>query len=263
MEIPPTGDTRVLITATVNRAHHNDEPGNMPGINSLFEDLYIDVRRQEKRVYSDCELMFLPDIDPSHIHYKEWQTRKHSSQRLINYLSKKSKPLNILEVGCGNGWLSSKLSAIKNTEVIGLDINHIEIMQAQRVFKKDNLEFVCDSFSPELFDGIKFDIILFAASIQYFPSVKNILQNTFKCLAASGEIHIMDSPFYNPDDISGAMVRAKEYFAMLDCPEMAGYYFYHSLNKLKQFKYKILANPAGILNLIGKKDTFYWISVTN
>lgn len=235
----------------------------MPGINPDFEDLYIDVRRLEKRVYSDCELMFLPDIDPSHIHYKEWQTRKRSSKKLINYLSKKNKPLNILEVGCGNGWLSSKLSSIKNSEVIGLDINHIEIGQAQRVFKKDNLEFVCDSFSPESFEGIKFDIILFAASLQYFPSVKNTLQNAVKCLAAKGEIHIMDTPFYNTGDIDGAMQRAKEYFAMLDCPEMADYYFYHSLNKLKQFNCKILANPAGILNRISKKDAFYWISVTN
>jgi ubiquinone/menaquinone biosynthesis C-methylase UbiE len=247
----------------VNIAHHDNEPGNMPGINPDFEDLYIDVRRLEKRVYSDCELMFLPDIDPSHIHYKEWQTRKHSSQRLINYLSKKDKRLNILEVGCGNGWLSSKLSAIKNTEVIGLDINHIEIRQAQRVFKKDNLEFVCDGFSPELFDGIKFDVILFAASIQYFPSVKNILQNTFKCLTANGEIHIMDTPFYDPDDINSAMIRAKEYFTMLDCPEMAAYYFYHSLSMLKPFNYRILANPGGIINRISKKDAFYWISVTN
>ena len=263
MEIPATGDPGFLITRAVNIAYHNREPGNEQESNSVFEDLYIDVRRQEKRVYSDCQLMFLPDIDPSHIHYKEWQTRKHSSQKLINYLSKKNKPLNILEVGCGNGWLSSKLSAIKNTEVIGLDINHIEIRQAQRVFKKDNLEFVCDSFSPELFDGVKFDIVLFAASIQYFPSVKSVLQNAFKCLAAKGEIHIMDTPFYNPRDIDSAIQRAKEYFAVLDCPEMAAYYFYHSLSKLKQFNYKILANPAGILNRISKKDVFYWISVTN
>lgn len=235
----------------------------MPVMNSVFEDLYIDVRRQEKRVYSDCELMFLPDIDPSHIHYKEWQIRKHSSQRLINYLSKKNKPLNILEVGCGNGWLSSKLSSIKNAEVTGLDINHAEIRQAERVFKKDCLKFVCDSFKPELFEGKKFDIILFAASLQYFPSVKNILQNAFKCLAPRGEIHIMDTPFYNPADVDGAMLRAKDYFALLECPEMAAYYFYHSLNKLKQFNYKILANPAGIINRISKKDAFYWVSVTN
>ncbi len=202
MEIQAAGDTGFLIRAAVNIAHHNMESGNGQESNSVFEDLYIDVRRQEKRVYSDCELMFLPDVDPSHIHYKEWQTRKHSSQRLINYLSKKNKPLNILEIGCGNGWLSSKLSSILNSNVIGLDINRCEIRQAERVFKKDNLEFVCrQSFGPELFEGVKFDIILFAAAIQYFPSVKSTLQNAFKCLAANGEIHIMDTPFYNPDDL--------------------------------------------------------------
>jgi 2-polyprenyl-3-methyl-5-hydroxy-6-metoxy-1,4-benzoquinol methylase len=103
--------------------------------NDGFADLYIDMRNKEKRFLSDCKVMFLPDIDENHVHYKEWRIRKQSSQRLIDYLKTKNKPLNILEVGCGNGWLSAKLHTISGAKVTGIDVNEPEIQQAQRVFK--------------------------------------------------------------------------------------------------------------------------------
>ena len=247
----------------MNKAQYHTESDDLPGSNSEFEDLYMDVRRLEKRVFSDNELMFLPDIDPSHIHYHEWQMRKRSSQRLITYLTKKNKPLKILEIGCGNGWLSSKLSSIENTKVIGLDVNQVEILQANRVFKKNNLEFVCGNFNAGILGETEFDIVLLAAAIQYFPSVNSILKNTLDCLSENGEVHIMDTPFYNPKEIDSAKQRAKSYFAMLGYPEMAAYYFYHSLNDIKKFNYKILLNPGNIINRISKKQAFYWMAVTH
>jgi len=173
-------------------------------LNPTFEDLYIDVRRREKRVLSDSQVMFLPDIDRAHIYHKEWEIRKRSVQKLISYLEKKNTPLKIMEVGCGNGWLSSKLSAIPNTGVVGLDVNEIEIAQAKRLFKKDNLEFVWDSFDPTRYIQQKFDIIIFAASIQYFESLKTILRNALSCLSPNGEIHIIDSHFYKPAKVVDA-----------------------------------------------------------
>ena len=244
-------------------ANFDNESSDMQETNSVFEDLYHEVRRREKRLYSDGQLMFLPDVDPSHVHFKEWQVRKRSSQKLLAYLAKKNMPLNILEIGCGNGWLSSRLSSIKNSKVIGLDINELEILQAKRVFKKDNLEFICDSFNPGIFHGTKFDVILFAASLQYFPSVNQILRSALTCLKGNGEIHIMDTPFYNPGEIADAMLRAKEYFAMLNCPEMAAYYFYHTVKNLKLFNYRVLANPASLVNRLSKRQGFYWIAVTH
>jgi ubiquinone/menaquinone biosynthesis C-methylase UbiE len=187
---------------------------------SDFADLYIDVRYKEKRVLSDGQVMFLPDIESNHVHFKEWQTRKRSAQRLIDYLTAKNKPLNILEIGCGNGWLSSKLLTIKGSKVTGLDINEPEIMQAKRVFQKDNLQFICGSFNPEMFLIERFDIILFAASIQYFPSVKSILEHAFLCLNKNGEVHIMDTNFYKPNEVADAAKRTEEYYEMLGYPEI-------------------------------------------
>jgi len=230
---------------------------------STFEDLYISVRRKERRIVSDGELMFLPDVDASHVHYNEWLIRKRSSLRLIAYLKKKKSPLKILEIGCGNGWLSSRLSAIANTKVIGLDINEPEINQAKRVFKKDNLDFLTGIFTPELFADEKFDIILFAASIQYFSSLKEILQKSLHCLTERGEIHIVDSHFYEPSEVKNAAARCIDYYTNLGFPEMAGHYFHHSTADLLPFNCTMLINPGSLMNRISKKEPFYWIAIKN
>jgi len=230
-------------------------------IGSGFEELYISVRGKEKRIASDRELVFLPDVDESHVHYSEWLTRKRSSQRLIAYLTKKKKPLKILEIGCGNGWLSARLSAIPNTTVIGLDINEVEINQAKRVFKKDNLDFLTVTFTPELFADEKFDIILFAASIQYFPSLKETLKNALSCLDKQGEIHLVDTRFYEPVDVGGAIARCRDYYLRLGYPEMADHYFHHSIADLLLFNYRMLVNPRSLINRINKRTPFYWITI--
>lgn len=232
-----------------------------PAANDGFGDLYIDMRYREKRVLSDCKVMFLPDIEENHIHYSEWQIRKQSAQRLIDYLKAKNKPLNILEIGCGNGWLSAKLHAINGSKVTGIDINEPEIQQAQRLFKSDNLEFVCTSFDPSMYREQKFDVILFAASIQYFKSIKDILTGVLSCLKSNGEIHITDTNFYTPTEAVRAARRSEEYFTSIGFPEMAKHYFHHTINEMRRFNCRVLYNPHRIINKITKKNPFYWIVI--
>jgi 2-polyprenyl-3-methyl-5-hydroxy-6-metoxy-1,4-benzoquinol methylase len=224
-----------------------------------FEDLYIAVRQQEKRIYTDEQLQLLPDID--HLYYDEWKIRKRSSERLTAYLEKNNRELKILEVGCGNGWLSAKLSNIPQTKVTGLDINEVEIQQAKRVFKKDNLEFIYESFTENSFENARFDVIVFAASLQYFPSLVNVLKQALAILSSNGEIHIIDTPLYTPAEAGQASERSRRYFADLGIPEMADHYFHHSLSEFWGFNYEILFNPANLFNRLFKKDPFYWVTV--
>jgi ubiquinone/menaquinone biosynthesis C-methylase UbiE len=240
---------------------NNIEPKNIQPGDTAFEELYIGVRRREKRVLTDCQVMFLPDIENSHIHYQEWQIRKRSSQKLIAWLEKKDKPLKILEVGCGNGWLSSRLSAIPNTTVVGMDVNETEIDQAKRIFRKDNLEFILASLNHGWYQQDKFDIIVFAASIQYFPSLKIILLTALSCLSQNGEIHLVDSHFYKPREVNDAVRRTAEYYTALGYPDMSALYFHHTLNELEHFNHKILSNPGHLVNRIGKKNPFYWVVI--
>jgi ubiquinone/menaquinone biosynthesis C-methylase UbiE len=232
-----------------------------PAIKTDFEDLYLAVRQKERRVYTDEQLRMLPDIDPLHIHAGEWKIRKRSAIRLVDYLQKKRKSLRILEVGCGNGWLSSKLSDIPGALVTGLDINQVEINQASRVFDRANLDFVYDAFNDDTFQGTRFDVIVFAASLQYFPSVKAILELALSLLNTGGEVHIMDTHFYKPEEISKAYTRTRNYYNSLGYPQMAEHYFHHAIDELSGFKYHILVNPDSVINLLGKKGPFHWITI--
>ncbi|MEI9943399.1 MAG: hypothetical protein WDN26_04195 [Chitinophagaceae bacterium] len=46
----------------------------------------------------------------------------------------------------------------------------------------------------------QFDIIIFAAAIQYFPSLAGIINTALDLLKEDGEIHIIDSHFYHSDE---------------------------------------------------------------
>jgi len=231
--------------------------------NTDFEAKYIALRRKENRVYSDAEVAQLPDIDVQHPHYKEWMIRRASAKKLINYLKKKNKPLKILEVGCGNGWLSNQLSGIENSEVTGLDINAEELKQAKRVFNNNRqLKFVygeIGSYSPSV---CKFDEIIFAASIQYFQSLKEIIRVCLNMLEQSGEVHIIDSPFYSKEEAVAAKKRTKDYYIMLGFPEMADYYFHHDIDELQSYNFKIIYKPSIIRNKLFRNNSpFPWLCI--
>jgi len=228
-----------------------------------FEEQYISLRKKEHRLYTDEQVKWLPEIEETHPHYKEWLIRENSCYRLIQHLSGKKKEINILEVGCGNGWLSAQLSKIPGSNVAGIDVNRTELDQARRVFESaENLEFFNCDIDSELIRNERFDAIIFAASIQYFPSLKQIISSALQVLDANGEIHIIDSFLYKSSEVDAARKRSTEYFQSIDHPEMIQHYFHHCIDDLAGFDHKIFYNPEGILNKLRKnKNPFQWICV--
>ncbi|MES2329000.1 MAG: methyltransferase domain-containing protein [Bacteroidota bacterium] len=239
---------------------------HIPGISlpgNIFEKRYIACRSREKRIYTDEEVINLPETATSHPHYPEWIIRKRSSEKLHQYLTNKKKPLNILEIGCGNGWLSHQLSSIPRSKVTGLDINFTEIQQAARVFNGvHRIKFIYGDIRSGILYGRQFDIILFAASMQYFPALDEILELSLEHLSPDGEIHITDSRFYTSKTISAAKQRSYDHFRSLCLPEMADHYFHHKITGLDQFNYKVLYNPQSLINrFMTNPIPFHWIRI--
>ena len=228
-----------------------------------FEQLYIGVREQEQRLYTDEELRRLPDITPAHIHAAEWKIRKRAADRLIRYLRSKRRPLHILEIGCGNGWLAARLADIPQASVTAMDINQLEVEQAARVFKKENLRFIADSFAPQRFPGVQFDVVVFAASLQYFSPLGDMLRQVQECLTDDGEIHITDTKFYTTEAATAARERSIAHFREQGYPGMADYYFHHRLEDLEGFSYEIRFDPNRIFNRLFSKTPFYWICINS
>jgi len=241
-------------------------------VQQSFEDVYLRLRADEHRVYSDEIVVGLPLLsDPQLLKIpsivKEWKIRSRSTEKLIQYLNNKS-PHSILELGCGNGWLSHRLAAaFPLGTVMAMDINTGELTQADRVFGAlyHNLTFkYVDIFSHDFGDN-KFDCIILAGTMQYFSDLKKLINILSLMLKTNGEIHLLDSPIYNPGEVAKAKVRSDAYFDKCGCPEMKTYYHHHSWEQFKGFNYYVQYNPLSFWNRLGQRvrndSPFPWVII--
>jgi protein-L-isoaspartate O-methyltransferase len=217
---------------------HTSQTNNIyiPGLGRAEDDVAAPSsggRERYIRGYTDEEVAQLPEIPEGHPQSSFWRQRKASCSRLVEYLAFKKKTLSILEVGCGNGWLSFQLSSIPGNRVLGLDRDLSVLRQAARVFRQQpNLKFMCGDFYSDIMTGLTFDTIIFAASIQYFPSLNEILGASLLRLKEKGEIHILDTP-----------IRAQE---------------------LRIFRHRYMFRPRSLYHrLMGRSKQLPWIRVTN
>jgi ubiquinone/menaquinone biosynthesis C-methylase UbiE len=232
-------------------------------ISGAFEESYIALRDKESRLYNDVQVAGLPTIDKDHIHYGEWKLRGNSLKKLIAYLKKKAGHLSVLEVGCGNGWLSAQVAANLNATVTGTDINSTELEQAKRVFhNQHNLNFIDGDIRNGILNNNRFDVIIFAAAIQYFPSLAEMIDLAMAHLTAAGEIHILDTHFYKKNEIAGAKKRTNDYFETMGFGKMSDYYFHHSIDELNYYHPAIFHDPHSWKNTFSAiKNPFPWFVI--
>ena len=232
---------------------------------NAFEELYVALRLKEGRIYSEREIAELPEIAASHLHYKEWLIRKHSCNKLLRYIKRHGHICNILEVGCGNGWLAAQLASVTKASVTGIDINVVELQQARKVFRGiPNLTFAEGDIRSEILADEKFDLIVFAASIQYFESLGEILKIAIRYLTLQGEIHVIDSHLYQPYEIALAKQRSQKYFTDIGFSEMTHFYFHHCIHEIESLRFSILYNPNSWINkLLFRRNPFHWLVIKN
>jgi SAM-dependent methyltransferase len=230
-------------------------------------DLYLRVREKEGRLYPDDVASRLPDISTNRPLRDEWRARADSLRRLLRYLGRLPQPLSILELGCGNGWLSNRIGLLPGIRVWGLDRTGIELTQAARLFNAENVAFLsADIFTPPFSPG-SFDIILLASVIQYFPDLPALIRSLCPLLAPQGEIHLLDSPLYTEAQIASARARTLDHYVALGFPEMADHYFHHTAGILQQFSPHWLYRPtewqARISRYLGRVNSpFPWLSIS-
>jgi len=147
-----------------------------------------------RNLYTDREVAHLPFLDPGHPRRKDWAGRATSADRLIRYLTLHKKDAGILEIGCGNGWLSRRLSTVPGSRVVGLDRDLGELRQAARVFRRQpNLKFIFGDFYSTVLQDLSFDVIIMAATVHCFPSVPRVIRDALTYLRPHGELHLLDS----------------------------------------------------------------------
>ncbi len=187
-------------------------------------------------------------------------------KRFISYVQKSNDKLNLLDIGCGNGWFSANVAKQTPLNVYALDINKTELEQAARVFELNNLNFIYGNIFENILDESVFDIITLNSSIQYFDNLNTLIKRLFFFLKDKGEIHIIDSPVYNRNELAGAKERTARYYISLGFPEMAKHYHHHTFDELDGFNYNIIYKPKSFPGKIKKflrvnDSPFPWIKI--
>lgn len=232
----------------------------------IFESAYIKIRKEEGRVLSIEEIKKLPFAFKHNNNYSEWKKRHKSTHRLINYISKRSFK-TVLDLGCGNGWLSYKIAPLVQN-IIAMDVNKTELLQAEEVLE--------DSSNSEIIYGdvffwdasVNIDLVIINAAIQYFENVPKLLEKLFSFISPNGEIHLIDSPMYSSKlKALKAKQRSRKYFEEYADRDMTDFYFHHHWGVLGNYQYQVLYKPdtiqRRILGKLGRYDSpFPWIKIS-
>jgi ubiquinone/menaquinone biosynthesis C-methylase UbiE len=235
-------------------------------VNNVFEETYLKVREKEKRIYSNEEIEKLPFASANNPHKKEWEIRAKSFLRFKKYLETKDERLNILDLGCGNGWFCGQFSKTFNHNFYCIDVNLTELKQAAKVFKSEKTKFIYADIVTVEIKKNSFDLITINAAVQYFPDLKRLLTLLLLLVKEKGEIHIIDSPFYSENELINAKQRTNNYYSSMCLPQMAENYFHRTWNELSSSSYKILYSPSTFKNkvskiFLGKDSPFPWICI--
>lgn len=226
---------------------------------SLYQDkeaLYIAVRDAEQRVVSDELLRMLPYTPPDYALHNEWKIRAESTERFINFVA--DKKLNILDLGCGNGWMTNRLYKAGH-QLTGVDLNLVELAQAEQVFgSNDRLHWVYADVLKDDIPNAPFDLIVLGASCQYFESISILTERLKSMLTPKGTIHLLDSFFYTAQDVHAAKERTRDYYATLGQSEMSNYYHHHLVADLKAQGYK---KKYPSLFRFGKKPEWWMVKL--
>ncbi len=227
-------------------------------------DLYNRVRQKEGRLYPDEIVSRLPDFPPDHTLHQEWLARGDTARRLVDYLRALDRPLRLLDIGCGNGWLSHLMTGIRGAQVWAIDRTGPELLQAARLFSSENALFFVTDISQPALSPSSFDVIILASVIQYFPDLPWLFMQLRGLLRSGGEIHVLDSPLYAAADVEPARRRSLSYYTELGFPEMAAVYYHHTAASLDPFHPEFLYRPGGIRSRLARQagrapSPFPWV----
>jgi ubiquinone/menaquinone biosynthesis C-methylase UbiE len=257
-----TLDERLAAAPQLNGVRYLSDPAP----HAEGEARYLRAREKEGRLYADATTRLLPNIDAAHPLAREWAVRRASALRLTHHLS--GRPAGtLIDLGCGNGWLSNQLARLPGCAVYGVDVNRRELEQGARVFAATpRLRFVYADVLAGALPERCADIVIVASAVQYFPNLAKLLRGLLGLLNDGGEIHILDSPLYSTNEVGAAQARTQAYYARLGFPEMAPDYHHHTMDALAPFNPVWLYNPrdwgARLRRWLGETASpFPWVMV--
>jgi ubiquinone/menaquinone biosynthesis C-methylase UbiE len=185
-----------------------------------FIEDYEKIRNAEGRGSDDpTYYQELPFKDLTGRFVEDWRIRTVSylalvKQVLTPFNQSLGRPLRILDIGAGNGWLSHRLTQL-GQRVVALDLltNSFDGLGAC-VHYPDPFVVVQAEFDRLPFAQDLFDMVIFNAALHYSENYHTTLNETLRVLDQNSRLVIIDSPIYRNPKSGEQMVQEREdYFS--------------------------------------------------
>jgi SAM-dependent methyltransferase len=181
-----------------------------------FIEEYETVRRSEGRGSPDADYYrALPFKDLSGNFSKDWKVRARSFDVLVKKLltpiqAHLERPLKVLDLGAGNGWLSNRLAA-QGDRVVAVDllVNEQDGLGAWKHYEHPFTPIQAEFNHLPLMDHYA-DVAIFNASFHYSENYTETLKETFRVVDEEGLVVIIDTPIYRRRTSGEKMVAERE-----------------------------------------------------
>lgn len=186
-----------------------------------FADAYAAHRASEGRGYEEKELFELPYLRNGPL-AGQWAIRARSFDAFMRTVLRPTakrlgRPLEILDLGAGNCWLSHR-AAREGHSAIAVDIrgDTVDGLGAGEALEKaipDRITRLVARFEDLPIEAGRVDIAIFNASIHYATDLAAVLSEAARATRSGGRIVILDTPFYRREEHGLAMVAEKRLHA--------------------------------------------------
>ena len=196
----------------------NATGSDSPSPSARFGEAYARLRALEGRGGGgEAELTALPYLAEGPL-ARQWGVRARTFDaflaRVVVPLERSlGRPLRILDLGAGNGWLSARMTQ-RGHAAVALDMrtDSVDGLGAARPFARSlprMFPCVAASFEAIPLGRRLFDVALFDASLHYARDLAATLAEAAAVVASGGRLAILDSPFYRRPESGETMVAEK------------------------------------------------------
>jgi ubiquinone/menaquinone biosynthesis C-methylase UbiE len=177
---------------------------------------YSQIRRAEGRGSVNPEYFrALPYRDLTRKNCAQWAIRarsyKHFERHILTLIERETRrPLDILDLGAGNGWMSYRLS-LRDHRPVAVDIfaDSSDGLRAAANYPRP-ISAVEAEFDQLPFPDSTFDLAIYNSSIHYATDYRRTLSEARRCLRSAGRVVIMDSPVYKKPE-HGEQMRSERH----------------------------------------------------
>ncbi|MGE5344607.1 MAG: class I SAM-dependent methyltransferase [Acidithiobacillales bacterium] len=216
---------------------------------------YAALRRSEGRGGSASARLALPYVTTGPVAV-QWRVRARTYDRFVGEVLAPlersiGRPLAILDLGAGDGWLSARMAErghfalafdIRLDAVDGLGAGADFARRIGRGFAR-----VAAPFDALPVGDAAFDLAVFNASLHYASDLSRALAEARRAVRTGGRIAILDSPFYRRPEAGEAMVREKERRTRETFPDLAdGLLALRTIEYLTPERLAAAASPLGL-----------------